>query len=222
VRDSGVGIDAALIPDLFDMFVQGERGPDRAEGGLGLGLSLVRSLTELHGGTVTAQSDGPGLGSEFAVRLPPAEPASGAEGVAPAGQLPVSKKTAPDVRVLIVDDNRDVAVSLARFLTVSGYETRIAADPPQALALAESFNPQVAILDVGLPMMDGYALGKELCARLGDSPPTLIALTGYSQDRDRQRSRDAGFALHLAKPVDAEQLLEALRQASSQRRTPVA
>jgi PAS domain S-box-containing protein len=210
VRDTGVGIDPALLPDLFDTFVQGARGPDRAQGGLGLGLSLVRTLTELHGGTVTAHSDGPGLGSEFAVRLP----ASDDDGPSPAphaeSQAAVRERGAGPTRVLIVDDHRDVLESLARLLALIGYDVRTASDSRSAVTLAEAFRPQVAILDIGLPVMDGHALARELRASLSDAPPILVALTGYSQARDRQRSDDSGFARHLVKPVDVDELVHLL------------
>jgi PAS domain S-box-containing protein len=210
VRDTGVGIDPALLPDLFETFVQGARGPDRAQGGLGLGLSLVRTLTELHGGTVTAHSDGPGRGSEFAVRLPaPVTDASRA--TRPAAPPSTSRESADrKARVLIVDDHRDALDSLAKLLALVGYDVRAANDPRDAIDLAEVFRPHVAILDIGLPTMDGYTLGRTLHARLSDDPPTLVALTGYSQEHDRRRSEASGFALHLVKPIDAEELVQLL------------
>jgi PAS domain S-box-containing protein len=204
VRDNGKGIDPALLPSVFDMFVQGARGPDRAEGGLGLGLSLVRTLTVLHGGTVSAKSDGAGLGSEFTMRIPAS--------MRPAGEAPplVGQRT-PRARVarrvLVVDDNRDGAAMIAGLLAAAGHEVRVANDAPQALVAIETFTPQVAILDIGLPVMDGYALGGELRARLGKDAPVLVALTGYGQEQDRGRSAEAGFAQHLVKPVDAETLI---------------
>jgi PAS domain S-box-containing protein len=209
VRDSGVGIEAALLPQIFEMFVQSARGADRAEGGLGLGLSLVRMLTSLHGGTVSAHSDGLGHGSEFTVRLPAATAVESA---------PAQVATPPDARhrglpkrrVLVVDDNRDVADMTARLLSIVGYDARTAYDPSEALALVDRVPPQVVIIDIGLPVMDGYALGRELRKRLKNNPPIFIALTGYSQERDRLRSREAGFAEHLVKPVDAEKLLKRL------------
>jgi CheY-like chemotaxis protein len=188
--------------------VQGARGPDRAMGGLGLGLSLVRTLTELHGGTVSARSDGPGRGSEFVVRLPAAAPeAEHPRTPAPAKPTWQRAPGERDTRVLVVDDNRDVADLIARLLRVAGYETQTTYDPVSALMLATDFRPEIAILDIGLPVMDGYALGRELRARLPGAEPTLIAVTGYSQTRDRQRSADAGFALHVEKPIDAEKLV---------------
>ncbi len=205
VRDNGKGIDPVLLPSLFDLFVQGPRGPDRAEGGLGLGLSLVRMLTALHGGTVSASSDGPGLGSEFAVRLPAATRLVD-EGPPPTRSAPLRAR-APR-RVLLVDDNRDGAAMIAGLLAAAGHVVRVAHDASQALLLVDTFAPQVAILDIGLPVMDGYALGGELRVRLGQSAPVLIALTGYGQEQDRRRSEEAGFTLHLVKPIDAETLVE--------------
>jgi CheY-like chemotaxis protein len=207
VRDNGNGIAPALLSSVFDMFVEGARGPDRAEGGLGLGLSLVRTLTALHGGTVSAKSDGPGLGSEFTMRLPVSK---GPVGETPplAGQW---KDRARKGRcVLVVDDNRDGAAMIEELLVAAGHEVCVANDAPQAMAAIETFHPQVAILDIGLPVMDGYALGGALRQRLGKDAPVLIALTGYGQEQDRRRSTEAGFAHHLVKPVDGEALIRLL------------
>jgi CheY-like chemotaxis protein len=210
VRDTGRGIDPALLPNVFEMFMQGEREHGRSEGGLGLGLSLVRALTEQHGGTVTASSEGLGRGSEFSIRLP-AVPGS--------ARPPVSASTRPawqpdrrvaGTRVLIVDDNRDVLDTTSRLLSIAGYETQTAGDAAEALTIASEFRPRIAILDIGLPVMDGYQLARELRSRLRDDPLTLIALTGYGQAEDRARSRLAGFAHHFAKPVDASELLRVL------------
>jgi PAS domain S-box-containing protein len=204
VRDSGNGIDPVLLPSLFDMFVQGPRGPDRSQSGLGLGLSLVRMLTELHGGTVSARSDGPGLGSEFTVRLPAS---TRLVDQARAPLHPGTPRARVNQRVLVVDDNRDGAEMIATLLAAAGHDVRVANDPSEALLGLDAFTPQVAILDIGLPVMDGYALGGELRARLGRGAPILIALTGYGQEQDRRRSQDAGFAVHLVKPIDAETLV---------------
>ncbi len=209
VRDTGVGIDPALLPDLFDTFVQGARGPDRAEGGLGIGLSLVKTLTELHGGSATAHSDGPGQGSEFSIRFPSAVASNGS--TRPTTPVFDAKEPAsPMARVLLVDDHNDVIVGLSRLLSVLGYDVRATKSPLDAIELAEAFRPQIAILDIGLPAMDGYTLARELRSRLADSPPTLIALSGYGQTHDRQRSDAAGFAIHLVKPVDIDELVAAL------------
>jgi PAS domain S-box-containing protein len=209
VRDSGIGIDADLLPDLFDTFVQGARGSDRAEGGLGIGLSLVRALTELHGGTASAHSDGRGRGSEFSIRLPSAVKTDGSAQPT-AHDTTAIESAASNVRVLLVDDHGDVVEGLSRLLSVLGYDVRAARDPLDAIELAETFRPQIAILDIGLPTMDGYALARELRTRLGESPPVLIALTGYGQPHDRQRSEASGFALHLVKPIDVDDLIVAL------------
>jgi PAS domain S-box-containing protein len=209
VRDTGVGIDPALLPDLFDTFVQGARGADRAEGGLGIGLSLVRALTELHGGTASVHSDGPGRGSEFTVRLPSAIRA--ANPVQPVAQYTNATQSATSsARVLLVDDHTDVVQGLSRLISVLGYDVRAVRDPLDAIELADVFRLQIAILDIGLPIMDGYALARELRTRLADSPPMLIALTGYGQPQDRVRSEASGFALHLVKPVDIDELIVAL------------
>jgi len=210
VRDNGIGIDANLLPHVFDMFVQDPRGSDRSQGGLGLGLSLVRMLTELHGGTVHAHSEGPGRGSTFTIRLPASaqnEPQPSAPRTAAA--WPVSEVAR---RVLVVDDNRDAAVMLSALLAHAGHKVQVAADASHALSLAEGFRPQIAILDIGLPVMDGYALGRELRARMGREPPILIALTGYGQEQDRRRSAEAGFVSHLVKPVDPRRLINIVEQ----------
>jgi PAS domain S-box-containing protein len=219
VRDTGVGIEPGLLPDIFDALVQGQRGPDRAEGGLGIGLSLVRSLTELHGGTVTAHSDGPGLGSEFAVRLPAAAAIQNhaTEPTAPIGAVLDAPKN--NARVLLVDDHPDVVQGISRLLSSVGYDVHSARDPLEAIDLAETLRPEIAILDIGLPGMDGYALARELHSRLGNSPPILIALSGYSQTADRQRSAAAGFALHLVKPIDVDELVGVLGKLGPNRPT---
>jgi PAS domain S-box-containing protein len=205
VRDNGIGIDPGLLPHVFDMFVQGARGLDRSQGGLGLGLSLVRTLTTLHGGTVEARSDGPGRGSELMVRLPASAPEAddGAPAAVPADR-PVTTERAR--RILVVDDNQEGAEMISSLLRGAGHDVKVAHDPIQALSFVDGFQPQVAILDIGLPVMDGYALGRELRARMADAPPILVALSGYGQEQDRRQSRRAGFTFHLAKPADAETL----------------
>ncbi len=202
VRDSGIGIAAEVLPTVFDLFVQGRQASDRAEGGLGLGLAIVRNLVERHGGRVRAESDGLGRGSTFGVWVPcapmradqaplPAQPA-GTAAVAP------SRRS----RVLIVDDNEDAADMLASVLSMRGHETRVAHDGVEALRMCEDFTPHAAFLDLGLPVMDGY----ELAGRLRDQPGLaeirLIAVTGYGQESDRRRTAAAGFHHHLVKPVD--------------------
>jgi signal transduction histidine kinase len=199
VRDQGIGIPADLLPRVFDLFVQGGQSSARSQGGLGLGLAIVRNIMELHGGTATATSDGPGRGSEFALRLPAGVDAAVPAGIAaaPAGPSPTGGRS-----VLIVDDNEDAAAMLTAFLQLSGHRVRSASDGVAALRLLEEAPADVALLDIGLPGMDGY----ELAARIrGDrrlAGVRLVAVTGYGQASDRQKAEAAGFDAHLVKPVD--------------------
>ena len=173
---------------------------DRAQGGLGIGLTIVRSLMDLHGGSVSAQSDGPNLGSEFVLRLPATSGASLRDGMLPVparGQAP-----SRSVRVLIVDDNPDAALLLADVLGTLGHSTVVSYDGPSALAVAPSFDPELALLDIGLPVMDGYELARRLRDTRDPSAIRLVAITGYGQESDRARSRAAGFDVHMVKPVD--------------------
>jgi len=209
VRDDGEGIPAELLPRIFELFVRGAGGVQRdASGGLGLGLAIVRNLVELHGGEVEAYSDGVGRGSRFTIRLPiaPAEvrPSEAFEGDA-AGLLP-SRGAA---RVLIVDDNVDAAELLGELVAQHGYVVEVAHDGPEALRVAERFHPDVAVLDLGLPVMDGYELGRRLREAHGPSL-MLFALTGYGQPSDRAATQRAGFSAHFVKPVAPEQLLAEL------------
>jgi PAS domain S-box-containing protein len=206
VKDDGIGIAGELLPRVFDMFTQERQAADRSRGGLGLGLTIVRNLVELHGGTVQADSEGPGKGSTFTVRLPAAAEAPAAIEVAPVA-APAAQ--APR-RVLIVDDNEDALELLAELLRNAGHVVATAKDGPTALAVAKTCHADVAILDIGLPVMDGYELADRLRAELGEAVPRLIALTGYGQDSDRARSRTAGFTEHLTKPVESIRLLGAL------------
>lgn len=211
VCDNGQGIEPSLLPDLFEIFVQGPRGADRAEGGLGLGLSVVQALTRLHGGTVTAHSNGPELGSEFTVRLPAAEPEfnkSSTESGSSSGSPNEGKGRR--IRLLVVDDHPAVAEGLTRLLRELDYDVRTALNPLEAIEVAQSFRPEIALLDIGLPGMDGYTLASELRARLGKTAPVMIALSGYSQPLDLRHSQAAGFAAHLVKPVDADDLVAAI------------
>ena len=205
VRDDGAGIAPDLLPFVFDPFVQGERAIDRTDGGLGLGLALVRSLVELHGGRVSAHSAGKGLGSSFEVVLPvlPARAGAGQARSSPAAADPESEAR----RVLLVDDNRDAAELLAEALSALGHDTRVAGGSLEALQIAADFRPDIAVLDIGLPVMDGHQLGGRLRELLGDV--RLIAGTGYGQEADRERSRAAGFAAHLVKPIDLAMLVAA-------------
>jgi PAS domain S-box-containing protein len=204
VRDNGVGIAADVLPRVFDLFVQGGQAIDRAEGGLGLGLTIVRSLTERHGGSVSAHSDGPGKGSEFVVRLPIAlAPPSIAHTVRRDDPL-THAAAATGIKVLIVDDNVDAAEMLAHALGLNGHHTWIAHDGPDALRKAVAAQPAAAFLDIGLPVMDGYELATRLRETPGLEGIRLVAVTGYGQESDRQRSAAAGFHHHLVKPVDLD------------------
>jgi PAS domain S-box-containing protein len=214
VRDSGAGIDAAMLPRIFDLFVQEPQALARSQGGLGLGLAIVRSLVELHGGSVSASSAGRGRGSEFIVRLPLAAHQSAA---APAMAVTVPPPPAPlrDTRVLIVDDNADAAALLGTLVREFGYEPHVALDAPSALAAAEQFAPHVALVDLGLPVMDGFELAQRFGAHPQLRETTLIAVTGYGQSHDRESSLRAGFSAHLVKPVDAEHLRALLNDVST-------
>ena len=204
VRDTGIGIAPEMLPHIFDLFVQEQQAIDRAQGGLGIGLTIVRNLVERHGGFIEARSDGPGRGSEFTVRLPCAADAATVDDAPASDTSRALVAGAP--RVLIVDDNHDGAEMLSLILGQRGYDTRVAHDGPAALAVAQAFQPRLAFVDIGLPVMDGY----ELAARLRAIPELrgirLVALTGYGQDGDRDRSREAGFDHHLVKPLDIDAL----------------
>jgi signal transduction histidine kinase len=208
VADNGRGIEPALLPNIFDLFVQGKRGTDRCEGGLGLGLSLVRSLVQLHRGTVVALSDGPGHGSEFVIRLPARATDGVPEPVVDVGSAP--PRVAVPLKILVVDDNRDAAEMLIEILRAVGHEVWGAHDGPGALRASETARPDVAILDIGLPVMDGYELATRLRERYPDVH--MIAVTGYGQEHDRARSERAGFHEHLVKPVGVDRLLAQLNK----------
>jgi len=203
VRDSGIGIRREMLPVVFDLFVQGRQGLDRSEGGLGLGLSIVKALVTLHHGTVEAHSNGPGKGSEFVVLLPSA-PFGLAAGEA---AVPVAVENAPvsgaiGRRVLLVDDNEDAAASLAEALEDLGHVVEVAHDGPAALAKLETFSPDVALLDIGLPLMDGYELARRIRHEPRLARIRLVSITGYGQHSDKVRAHEAGFDVHLVKPVD--------------------
>jgi PAS domain S-box-containing protein len=207
VRDTGVGIDPEMLPRVFDLFVQEGQALARSQGGLGLGLAIVRGLVELHGGRVTAASEGRHRGAEFVVRLPRA---TAAAPEAPLASIrtdaPAASRTAG--RVLVVDDNRDAADLLCELLRAIGFETRAAYDGPAALVEAARFEPHVALIDIGLPVMDGYEVAQRLTAGSDRWHPRLVAVTGYGQQRDREASARAGFSAHLVKPVDIDHLHE--------------
>jgi two-component system CheB/CheR fusion protein len=203
VKDSGVGIAPELLPRIFDLFVQAERGMDRHDGGLGLGLSIVRRLVEAHGGRVEAHSPGPGRGAEFVVRLPLAAAAAEASDRA-RDRIATSARQ----RVLVIDDNSDVREALADLLEIAGHEVHQAADGANGLAAAERVRPDVAIVDIGLPGMDGFEVARRLKA--GAAHLRLIALTGYGQAGHRRAGAAAGFDAYFAKPPDIDTLLRTL------------
>jgi PAS domain S-box-containing protein len=214
IRDDGIGIDPDLLPSIFDPFVQGAQNGERAAGGLGLGLGLVRSLVELHGGRVDARSPGLRLGSTFTVRLPAVSQPPPRE----TGQIAAAFPTeAGTHRILVVDDNEDARGLLADILSQLGHDVRAVGDGPQALAVIGEFIPDVAVLDIGLPGMDGYELAAQLRRALPAVPVRLIALSGYGQASDRARSQAAGFDGHLVKPVELRRLLDAIAIATTGR-----
>jgi PAS domain S-box-containing protein len=199
VKDAGMGIHPEMLPRVFDMFRQADRTGGRSRGGLGIGLSLVKRIIELHGGAVTAQSEGLGLGSEFIVRLPAIEGARTEINEGP------TRAAAPARRkILVVDDNADAAESLAALLSINGHETRMAHDGPEALQQAERFQPDVVFLDIGMPTLDGHETAKLIRRQPWGKDMVLVALTGWGQNEDRKRSKDAGFNHHLVKPADPE------------------
>jgi signal transduction histidine kinase/CheY-like chemotaxis protein len=210
VADNGIGIRPEALASLFELFVQADRVPGRVSEGLGLGLALVKLLVEMHGGRVMAASDGPGRGSEFTVRLPLA--------FAPAGRPTTRRDSAEtarpaprSLRVLVCDDNEDAADSLGTLLRLRGHQVNVCYNGPEALAAAEPFQPDVVLLDIGLPGgMDGYEVARRLQSD-GARTATLVALTGFGQEDDRRRSSEAGFQAHLVKPVEPRVLEDLLR-----------
>jgi signal transduction histidine kinase/DNA-binding response OmpR family regulator len=208
VRDTGIGIAPDLLPRVFDLFTQADRSLDRSQGGLGIGLTLARRLIDLHGGSITASSPGVGHGSEFAVRLPITLEAQLAE--PPDEDAPDSTGDGSPRHVLVVDDNADAARILARLLELQGHRVEVAHDGPAALSLAQARPPDVILLDIGLPGMDGYEVARRLRQSLGPDRTMLVAVTGYGQEEDRRRSDEAGMDYHLTKPVDPRTIRDLL------------
>jgi len=206
VRDTGIGIAAEQLPHVFDMFAQADTSLERSRDGLGIGLTLVKTIAELHGGTVEARSAGLGRGSEFIIRLPVL--------VAGAETAPQSPKHDASLvasrRVLVVDDSEDGAESMAMILQFAGHETCKAYDGVAALEAAERFRPDVVLLDIGLPRMNGYEVCRRLRQEAWGREMTIVALTGWGQEEDRNRSKEAGFDMHMVKPVDFDALLQLL------------
>lgn len=206
VRDTGIGIPEELLPRVFDLFVQDQRSLDRARGGLGIGLPVVKGLIEMHGGEVAVRSDGAGRGSVFTVSVPRAAPPG-----------PRSASDVPDPalfrqRILVVDDNVDAADSLAMLLTLDGHEVETVYSATAALAAIEAHVPDVVLLDIGMPQMDGYGVARRVRSRATGNAtrPRIVAVTGYGQQADHARGQAAGFDAHLTKPVDLESLARIL------------
>ena len=208
VSDDGVGIAPELRANVFELFVQGARTLDRAQGGLGIGLTIVKRLVEMHGGSIAVSSAGVGQGSSFEIRLPLAQEARPA---APKSTPPVGRSR----RVVVVDDNEDAAIMLSRLLELDGHEVTTSLSGPEAIDVVGTQEPDVVLLDIGLPIMDGYEVAERIRAAKGAAAPHLVAVTGYGRDDDRERSRLAGFAAHLVKPVNFEALKRLLAELPS-------
>jgi len=207
IRDTGIGIAAADQSSLFEMFAQVDTSLERSRDGLGIGLTLVKTLVEMHGGTVQVHSEGLGLGSEFTIRLPVA-----AAIARPPSQPAVREAIPPSVgrRILIVDDSEDGAESLAMLLQLGGHETYQAHDGQEAIEAAERLRPDAMLLDIGLPILNGYEVCRRIRKEKWGQHLTIVALTGWDQEEDRHRSREAGFDAHMVKPVDHDELLKLL------------
>ena len=209
VSDDGIGIPPDQLDGIFDLFVQESTSAERTQGGLGIGLTLVKRLVELHGGSVEARSEGPGTGSAFVVRLPLL-----AEACPPRSEPEAAPRPAGCLRILVVDDNRDAADSLAMLLRITGHETHTAHDGAEAVAAAARLEPEVILLDIGLPRLDGYEACREIRQQAWARDAMIVALTGWGQDDDRRRSSEAGFDAHLVKPVDHTELLALIANVS--------
>jgi signal transduction histidine kinase/CheY-like chemotaxis protein len=206
VIDNGIGIPADALPKIFGMFSQVHSALDRAQGGLGIGLALARGLVELHGGTISAASEGPGKGAQFTIRLLLTEPA--------AAQPPPARRTGDAAvasrRILVIDDNADARESLAMLLNIDGHQVCTAGDGEEGLRLAEEFLPEIVLLDIGMPKLNGYEVAQALRARASQRGVTLIAVTGWGQREDKRRAAEAGFDHHLVKPIDPEMLRQVI------------
>jgi CheY-like chemotaxis protein len=204
VKDTGVGIPAHQLPKVFEMFSQVDRSLEKSQGGLGIGLSIVRQLVEMHGGTVEARSEGHGFGSEFVVRLPvlaPSghEPQPTAESEQPSG-APAER------RIVVADDNEDSAFTMAMMLKIMGHDVRTAHDGFEAIKVAEAFRPELILLDIGMPILNGYDACRRIREQSWGKGVVMVALTGWGQDEDKRQSREAGFDHHLVKPIEPEAL----------------
>jgi PAS domain S-box-containing protein len=210
VRDTGIGISAETLPNIFEMFTQADRTINGSSGGLGIGLTLVKRLVEMHGGIIQAKSAGQGKGSEFIVRVPVAAALLSQPEIATKGRQESRRETAKPIRILVVDDNQDSADSLGLLLQLLGNEVRIAHDGLAAVDLANEFEPRVVLLDIGLPTLDGFEAAKRIRQQPWGKQAVMIAVTGWGEPVDRQRSKKAGFDHHLVKPVDPDVLTNLL------------
>jgi CheY-like chemotaxis protein len=212
VEDNGVGIPGPMLSQIFEMFTQVDRSLEKSQGGLGVGLTIVKRLVEMHGGSVSAHSAGPDTGSRFTVRLPVARTEAATTSASPVSN---SAGRPQNRRILVVDDNHDSALTLAMLLKIMGHETQTAHDGVEAVSTAEQFRPELIIMDIGMPRMNGL----DACRRIREQPwgktITMVALTGWGQEQDQQRTREAGFDLHLVKPVQPAELNEVLGAASA-------
>jgi CheY-like chemotaxis protein len=213
VEDNGIGIRREMLPTVFEMFTQADRALERAQGGLGIGLTLVKRLVEMHDGTVEAQSAGHGQGSTFVVRLPVVlEPLERDQSHEPSGE----KQAVPKRRILVVDDNEDAAGSLSMLLKIMGNEVGEAHDGQEAVEAARTFQPSVILLDIGLPKLNGYEACRRIREQPGGKAVVIVALTGWGQEEDVRRSTEAGFNHHLVKPVDPADLARLLAELKSE------
>jgi CheY-like chemotaxis protein/two-component sensor histidine kinase len=210
VRDNGIGIPEEMLSNIFNMFTQVDTSLERKTAGLGIGLTLARQLIELHGGSIEAHSAGVGQGSEFVVRLPLAKPQAAPPAEAATDSQPHTQTKQPARRILVVDDNKDAAESFAKLLELAGHEVRMAHDGLEAVNLAGAFRPDVVLLDIGLPKLNGLDAARHIRQQPWGKDMTLVALTGWGQEEDQQRSKEAGFDHHLVKPVKAATLSDLL------------
>jgi CheY-like chemotaxis protein len=207
VADTGVGISPQMLPKVFEMFTQVDRSLERSQGGLGIGLSLAKNLVELHGGSISASSDGHGLGSTFVVRLPLLIEQQDFDEPDPVVDRPISARG-----VLVVDDNHDSANTMAMLLRIGGSETQIASDGKEAVEKAAEFRPDLILLDIGLPKKNGYEACREIRQQPWGKGIVIVALTGWGQEEDRQKSKEAGFNGHLVKPIEHASLVSLLAE----------
>ncbi len=202
VRDSGIGIDPLMLPRIFELFVQVDHASTKAQGGLGIGLTLVKNLVEMHNGTVEARSEGLGKGSEFIVRLPISEQQLNQEHRAASDQQAHKPLSPSGYRILVVDDNQDAANSLSMLLRFQGHEVRVAFSGVAALEMTKTYTPDLVLMDIGMPRMDGYETARRIREKPNLKKVVLVALTGWGQQEDRRRTAEAGFNHHLVKPPE--------------------